>query len=286
MATRLDTAIVRGEIDNTEQGRTHGLIWLLGRAEPLRLDLEGDAWRDVAGTRITFHHSAPKRQRCVTELSAVQCGIVGDITASRKVKNITASDEEINRLLEADLPLPFEWQNSLYIEWFSEADGRVIIELAGCEVQITDFAWQMDEAEEQAQQFANMNAMRNWLETIIQRPESTAQPEEDAEGGISFGEDSDEDDDAEAESVEPMSEESWEASLKHSDRLTEAHMEAIDKYSEDDDSEEKIAFVMGWDHLLDMMAFESEQDGPADQAGGFLVADENEDDDAENEDWK
>ena len=50
--------------------------------------------------------------------------------------------------------------------------------------------------------------MRGWLAGIIQRPE----PEEEE------GDDFDD------------SEESWEASLKQSDRLSDAHMEALEKY--------------------------------------------------------
>jgi hypothetical protein len=256
MAIRLDKGIVRGELDNTEQGRVRGHIWLFGREEPLELDLEGDAWRDVAGTRITFVNPNPRRQKAIASLSTAQIGIVGDITASRKVKHVTASDEEISRLLEEEKPLPCEMRNSLYIEWFTEAGGRVVIESADFEMQITEFAWQMDEAEEQAQQFANMNAMRNWLAQVIDRPERD----------VVVGDGSN-----------PFSEAAWEESLKLSDRVSDAHMEAMDKYSEDDEEEEsKVAYVMGWDHLLDAMAIDSEQDGPA-------SADEDEDDDVDDE---
>ena len=256
MAIRLDKCIVRGELDNTEQGHVRGRIWLFGREEPLELDLEGDAWRDVAGTRITFVNPNPRRQKAVASLSISQVGIVGDITASRKVKHVTASNEEISRLLEEEKPLPCEMRKSLYIEWFTEAGGRVVIESADFEMQITEFAWQMDEAEEQAQQFANMNAMRNWLAKVIDRPER---------------------EDVGSDGPNPFSEAAWEESLKLSDRVSDAHMEAMDKYSEDDEEEEsKVAYVMGWDHLLDAMAIDSEQDGPA-------SAEDDEDDDEEDE---
>ncbi|MFM2141779.1 MAG: hypothetical protein RLZZ476_323, partial [Verrucomicrobiota bacterium] len=75
----------------------------------------------------------------------------------------------------------------------------------------------------------------------------------------------------------PFSEAAWEESLKLSDRVSDAHMEAMDKYSEDDEEEEsKVAYVMGWDHLLDAMAIDSEQDGPS-------FAEDDEDDDEEDE---
>ena len=265
MAFRLDQAIVKGEIDNTERGRVRGLIWLLGRKEPLKLDLEGDAWRDVAGAKIQFVNPEPRRQKRQGELKQVQQGIVGDITASRKVKHITASDEEWQRCMEDDKPIPFEWRNSLYIEWFSEENGRVVIETTDFETQVTEFTWQMDEAEEQAQQFANLNAMRNWLATIIKRPEMK-----------------DDDDDDEA----PLSEDAWEESLKLSDRVSEAHMEAMDKYGEDDDDETKVAFVMGWDHMLGMMADAQENESRASQAIEEESFEDEHETDEEGEEWK
>ncbi|MBK8038031.1 MAG: hypothetical protein IPK22_13010 [Verrucomicrobiaceae bacterium] len=274
MAFRLDQAIVRGELDNTEQGHLRGRIWLEGREQPLTLDLEGDAWRDVAGARITFTNPEPRRQKNQGDLKPVQHGIVGDITVSKKVKQITASDEEWQRCMEDGKQPTFEWRNSLYIEWFSEENGRVVIESADFELQITEFTWQMDEAEEQAQQFANLNAMRNWLATIIQRPEKK---DDDDDDGF------DEDEDL------PVSEAEWEESLKLSDRLTDAHMEAMDKYADDDDDETKVAFVMGWDHMLDMMAQAQENSGKPQNADNIpSMEDFEDDDDPEDagEEWK
>lgn len=262
MAFRLDQAIVRGELDNTERGHVRGTIWLEGRAQPLTIDLEGDAWRDVAGARITFINPEPRRQKNQGELKPAQHGIVGDITASRKVRLITATDEEWQQCMDEEAPVPCEWRNSLYIEWFSEENGRVVIEATDFEMHITAFTWQMDEAEEQAQQFANLNAMRNWLATIIQRP--------------------DEDEDGEDDEEAPITEAEWEESLKRSDRLSDAHMEAMDKYGDDDEDETKVAFVMGWDHMLDMMADAHENSGKKVSTGELG----DDDDDDEGDEWK
>ena len=70
MAWRIDEAVIRGEIDNTVEGRTTGRIWLAGRDEPLILTLVGDCWRDLAGTRLRFENPCPmavpdcRRARC------------------------------------------------------------------------------------------------------------------------------------------------------------------------------------------------------------------------------
>ena len=68
MAFRIDEAVIRGEIDNTVEGRVTGRVWLLGREEPLVLNLEGDCWRDLAGTRLLFENPAPKPDPVVDRL--------------------------------------------------------------------------------------------------------------------------------------------------------------------------------------------------------------------------
>jgi hypothetical protein len=127
--------------------------------------------------------------------------------------------------------VPTEWWNSLYLEWFTPAFGRCLVESADFEIIVHEHAWEMDEDEEAAQKMANLHAMREYLADVIQRQESS-----------------------EDEEAESFTEEAWEEELKASDRLNDANMEAIDKYEEDEDQEEKIAFVMGWDHMIEAMA--------------------------------
>ncbi|TDU70832.1 hypothetical protein EI77_01950 [Prosthecobacter fusiformis] len=238
MALRIDLAITHGELDNTERGRIRGRLWLLGREQPVELDLDGDAWRDVAGTRLTFKNPTPVPQSTSARLNTVQIGMAGDITASRKVKVFTVDEEEWQEAYRQDRidEVPTEWRNSLYLEWFTPEQGRCVVESADFEITISEHVWEMDEDEEGAQKLANMQAMRDFLAGIIQRPEPR--------------EDTDSEDDTSLE----LSEEEWEEQLKASDRLTDASMEAYEKYGEDNDSEEKTAFVMGWDHLLEDMA--------------------------------
>lgn len=143
--------------------------------------------------------------------------------------------------------VPTEWRNSLYVEWFSATNGRVVIESADFELSISAWVWEMDAAEEQAQQMANLQTMRTWLADIIQRPE----PKTDA----AFDD----------------HEDSWEDSLKQSDRLSDAHMEALEKFGEDALDDDRLAFVMGWDHML---------------GTGDAAADDDEKEAADGEAWK
>jgi hypothetical protein len=232
MAWRIDEAVIRGEIDNTVEGRTTGRIWLVGRDEPVELSLVGDCWRDLAGTRLRFENPSPVPAD-IEGLLPQQNGIVGDMTASRKNKVPTVDDDEFQRLYQNKEAIPFEWKNTLYLEWFSESNGRVVIETADYQLQVFPHEWEMDEDAEEAQKLANLQAMRDFMAQVIRRRE----PSEDDE-----------------KYPEELDEFEWEERLKESDRLTDAYQEVLEKYMEDADSERKEAFVMGWDGLLDALA--------------------------------
>lgn len=251
MALRLDTAVIRGEIDNTTRGNVRGKIWLVGRDEPVVLDLRGDAWRDVAGCKVTFTNPKPEAQANASCLQPKQQGFVGDITASRKVRVPMVSEEEWTTAYKEGrfAEVPTEWKNSLYLEWFSQTNGRIVIESASYDLTVSEWIWEMDAADEEAQKMANMQAMRTWLAGVILRPE----PAEDADGDDGFDD----------------SEEAWEDSLKQSDRLNDAYSEALEKYGDESFDDDRVSFVMGWDHMLS-------RDGPG--------SDDDEEDDGES--WK
>jgi hypothetical protein len=233
MAWRIDEAVIRGEIDNTVEGRTTGRIWLAGCDVPLELSLVGDCWRDLAGTRLRFENPSPMETADIEGLMPQQNGIVGDMTASRKNKVPTVGEEEFQRLYQNKTAIPFEWKNILYLEWFSESNGRVVIETADYDLEVSPHEWEMDEDDEEAQKLANLQAMRDFMAQVIRRREPSETDEKHPE---------------------ELDEFEWEERLKESDRLTDAYQEVLEKYMEDSDSERKEAFVMGWDGLLDALA--------------------------------
>jgi hypothetical protein len=240
MAWRIEEAVTHGEIDNTTEGQTTGRIWLLGRDEPLQLTLVGDCWRDLAGTRLKFINPSPTRVPHIESLTSHQNGIIGDMTASRKNKVPTVDDEEFGRLYKSDSEIPFEWKNTLYLEWFSETNGRVVIETAAYQLEISPHEWEMDVDDEEAQKLANLNSMRDFMAQVIRRREPT--PDD--------------------KFPDELNEYEWEERLKESDRLTDAYQEVLEKYMDDADSERKEAFVMGWDNLLDALADRDEAGEP------------------------
>jgi hypothetical protein len=160
----------------------------------------------------------------------------------------------------------------------------VLIEAAGYRMQISAHQWQMDEDLEEAQKLANLSTMRDFMAQMIRRVEPS-EPSKRQGSTATKGE---------------LNEFQWEERLKESDRLTEAYQEVLEKYMEDPDSEQKEAFVMGWDGLLGAMADRNDgcdgRDGDFDDededfADDWQFADdgeeeeEAEDDETEEEDW-
>ena len=271
MAWRIEDAVAHGEIDNTVEGHTTGRIWLAGRDEQFILSLDGDCWRDLAGTRLQFENPAPHAVADSDALDVDQAGIIGDMTASRKSKVPTVSEEEFHELYQNHQEIPHEWRNTLYLEWFSEINGRVVIETSDFALSISPHEWAMDEDAEDAQKLANLNSMRDFMAQVIRRPDS---------------------DGPERELSEELDEFAWEERLKESDRLTDAYQEVLEKYMEDSDSEQKEAFVMGWDGLLDALA-ERDEAGEEDFPSGEMsygamedIALDFEDEDDDDDDFR
>ncbi|MGA3267500.1 MAG: hypothetical protein ABSE16_11825 [Verrucomicrobiota bacterium] len=157
MAFRLHDSVIRGEIDNRTKGIVRGKIWLEGRAEPMVLELKGNAWPDLAGCRLTFANPQKRvPDKDLDSLHPVQTGMIGDLTASRKVRVFDVPLEQALDMLDRKQKPPEHLSNCLYLEWFSEANGRVVIESAGYELSISAPEWRMtpEEDAERAKQAA------------------------------------------------------------------------------------------------------------------------------------
>jgi hypothetical protein len=168
MAWRIHENVVRGEIDSRVQGRVCGRIWLEGREEPVVLELTGNPWRDLAGHVLTFTNPNPQAGQG-KDLATLQKGAVGDMTASRKVKVPELPVEEIWALAKAGQPWPWHWANCLYLEWFSDFNGRVVVESTDYQIEIdAEAAWFMDEQMEKEQQVENAMALTNFMDRMCQ----------------------------------------------------------------------------------------------------------------------
>jgi hypothetical protein len=160
MAFRPTRHLIEGELDNTQPGIVTGWIQFAGMAGKVVLHLQGNFHRDIQGTRIRFtgnaKHDDPEAVAYVRSFSLVQNGKVGDITAG--------------------LP-PFDYIRRPYIEWYSEENGRVVIEPEPEQVEVIGQPLPLDRAvrvsrEEQA---ANLNEyVSTMLQTIARQGGSSS----------------------------------------------------------------------------------------------------------------
>lgn len=242
MAWRINEGVMRGEIDNRVCGRIAGRIWLIGRAEPITLDLTGNCHRDVAGCLVRFENPAVKSTPHEhVDLAAEQIGVAGDITVSRKVRVFDVSLEEALRVCAEGGKPPEHMANSLYLEWFSEANGRVVIESADYNIDISPPAWTLSPEDEQEQIAATQQAMRDWWERLGDALQLQAPADFDEEEGNSFDEFS------------------YEKLMRESDARTNKYMKLLEKYAGHPDRDKIVAREMGWTWLEE--ALEADQRG-------------------------
>jgi hypothetical protein len=164
MALRIHEQVVRGELDNRVKGRVTGRIWLAGWTEPLQLNLKGNARRDMAGCKLSFVNPAPQ-SGSFESLHRVQTGVCGDITAARKVKVPTVPVREWFKEHPKE-PFPFRWGNAIYLEWFSDTNGRVVIESTDYSVELSTAEWHLTPEEEARQGSENARAMDRFMQQV------------------------------------------------------------------------------------------------------------------------
>lgn len=229
MAWRIDESVVRGEIDNRTRGCVTGRIWFAGRDEPIELELAGNAWRDLAGRRLEFINPTPKPGD-LARMATRQSGVIGDCTASRKVKVPEVSMDELMELYKQRKPFPWHWGNSLYLEWFSDANGRIVIESTSYRLVVDpEVTWEMNPAEEEAQRRANAEEMGGFMGRL---GDAVAGEEEDAAPAELDEQDEAEDDWA---GQKPFTEAEAERILNESEQLVERIQARLEREDTDFD---------------------------------------------------
>jgi len=231
MAFRIHDSVVRGEIDNRVMGVVRGKIWVEGRAEPVVLQLNGNAWPDLAGCLLTFENPQKRVPHPhLDSLHSVQSGSIGDLTASRKVRVFDVPLEEALNMIRQKKKPPEHMANSLYLEWFSEANGRVVIESADFELNISAPEWRMTPEQDAARAEQAAGGMSDFMGKLTEAVEQHQRGQKDAE--------------------QPWNEFDYEKFMKECDARAEKHMELLDKYGDSEEAEAKIAREMGWEREL------------------------------------
>jgi hypothetical protein len=192
MAYRLDKAVIRGEISNTTPDQVTGQIWLVGLKNPLTISLEGNCLRDLAGCTLSFVNPHPRPERDVDGLCPLQEGQTGEMTASRKVRVPLIHEDELMEYIQEKKAVPSRLANSLYLEWFSTKNGRVVVEGTDFQLTISEPAWGMTAEAEKEQIVRSQETFYQFLNDMVGSDLQNQEDEEDFDD-----EEEDEDEDAE-----------------------------------------------------------------------------------------
>ena len=224
MAWRIDEWVVRGEIDNRSKGQVCGRIWLCETPEPIRLELLGNACSDLAGCLLTFtRKTGHALARPDGRLAPVQKGYAGDITASRKVRVLDIPLEEA--LSRGGGRHPSHWANAIYLEWFSEANGRVLVESVDFDLAVSAPSWKATPADEQARRSASEAGFRAFMAQLDRSLEAHR---------------------FEIPKDRELDEFEWEKLLRDCDARTDKFGALLDRHRDDPDRDEIVAREMGW----------------------------------------
>ena len=244
MGWRISSSVVRGEIDNRIRDVVTGRLWLIDRKFPVELTLKGNPLRDLAGCLLTFENPNPESEDN-GGLCPVQMGRTGDMTASRKVHVYDVPPESIEELRLRNEPVNSRVSNALSIEWYSNANGRVVLESADFILKISDYSWRMTREEENRQLLKNRESFDRWAEIVAYD---------------NMDDDMDDDMDADLPPDWYMDEFDWEKQLQESDAMTERYMQLIETFLDHPDRERMIAHEMGWDGLEDALDDDDDDD--------------------------
>ncbi|MDA8744798.1 hypothetical protein N9N28_09215 [Rubripirellula amarantea] len=169
MAWRPERLVKAGLLDNTTLGWTVGWLELDGIDQRLRLKLAGNCHPDLAGWKFNIHRVEPELPEAdaSTDSSVIsldQSGHVGDITADQMIKHHDIPDDELVRRLMAGEKPPFTWRKCLYLEWYSNANGRVVIQSTRLEVErIGERAFELTEEQWKEQAMQNIDELGHFM---------------------------------------------------------------------------------------------------------------------------
>ncbi len=228
MAFRIHDSVVRGEIDNRRKGIVRGRIWVHGQAEPVKLELKGNAHPDLAGCLLKFENPLKTTPHPgLDSLQRLQRGTIGDLTASRKVRVFDLPFEEAYAMIKRGEKPPEHMANSLYLEWFSETNGRVVVESADYRLDVSPPLWRLTPEENKQRSQEAAAGMADFMQRLTEAVEAQRHKG--------------------PENIEDWDEFDCEKSMRESDAITDKYIELLQKYGDTPEAEDLIAKEMGWD---------------------------------------
>ena len=122
MAWRPTDNLIEGVLDNTVPNKVAGWMKFAGMKKQVTFDLDGNFHRDIRGAKIRLRGEGEsadvsEAQKYMEGFSTVQKGNAGDITAGLP-------------------PCDYGASGDCYVEWYSDDNGRVVLELGTDQVEL------------------------------------------------------------------------------------------------------------------------------------------------------
>jgi hypothetical protein len=121
MAWRPNEQFIEGQLDNSVPGKITGWMRFAGVKENVVFDLNGDFHRDIRGAKVRLCGdgelaNAEESAKYMEDFSLLQKGNAGDMTAGFEPADYV--------------------RGQVYMEWYSDDNGRVVIELEQSQIEI------------------------------------------------------------------------------------------------------------------------------------------------------
>jgi hypothetical protein len=140
MDVHLSNSVIGGYLTNEVPNSVTGLVHLAGHKHPLRVELQGNFLRDIAGCRIDFVNPVPHAKEAVLEqMKSQQDGFVGEMSASRRIvrmmrKNAPPTSPALEHSATG-------LKNLLFLEWFNNQHQRIIIQAWHWTLRVSTPRW-------------------------------------------------------------------------------------------------------------------------------------------------
>lgn len=220
MIFRITDYVHFGTLDNRERGTVKLMLQLMGMPHPVNIILQGDCLQDMAGCVVDFRNPSPQK-------------LPAELTRLPEIIHGVVGDMTASRRLPAKGKKTME--NSLYLEWFTNHHDMVLLESAAFSTKVSLPEWIMDPCDEQVQIMANQQMLRT---QVREWSKSYSNNREDGN----------------------LPDHQWDRRLREAEAIAIAYQEVFQKYRLNPTGDIRLAFVMGWDEVLDNIA-QSEETG-------------------------
>lgn len=162
MTLRLEDSLVRGELDCREKGRVTGRLWLLGRSDPVELDLIGIPARDLAGLHVQLKCEYPPEEQA-PGLPTTQMGRLLVCTACERKRIPDGAERDIRMRVHKRIPHPWCQRNVVHLEWVDTEGAHIILQGTGIILNVLEPAsWCPTPEEEREAATAVATFRRSW----------------------------------------------------------------------------------------------------------------------------